>query len=239
MLLCIDAGNTRLKWGLHDGAGWRALGVLDYRQLDAADTPAAWRDAGIAWLANVAGDAVGDRLARHFQACGIALRTVVPEAACAGVRNGYRVPAQLGPDRWAALIGARALHRGASLVVCAGTATTVDLLQADGLFAGGIILPGFDMMRRSLAGNTAALPLAQGPFALHPLSTEEAIFSGCLHAQAGAIERMFELLGDRRDASCLLAGGARQALLPLLDIPVRETEHLVLEGLVHVAAEMS
>jgi len=49
-----------------------------------------------------------------------------------GVRSRYERPEQLGPDRWAALIAARALRHAPCLVVNAGTATTVDALSADG-----------------------------------------------------------------------------------------------------------
>ena len=62
----------------------------------------------------------------------------------------------------AALVGARASVSGACVVVCAGTATTIDVLSADGEFRGGLILPGFDLMRAALANNTAQLPLAEG-----------------------------------------------------------------------------
>jgi hypothetical protein len=85
------------------------------------------------------------------------------QSAQHGVRNLYeRPPEQLGADRWAALIGARALLGSTCLVVCAGTATTIDRLDASGLFRGGLILPGYDLMRAALAANTAQLPLAEG-----------------------------------------------------------------------------
>src|SRR5205807_7694911 len=58
-------------------------------------------------------------------------RSLRAEAERGGVRNGYERPEALGPDRWAALIAARALHNGASLVVNAGTATTVDMLRSE------------------------------------------------------------------------------------------------------------
>ena len=88
---------------------------------------------------------------------------VIPKEAQCGVKNGYRNPAQLGSDRWAALIGARALHGARPvLVVCCGTATTIDLLTAQGQFAGGCILPGVGTMLRSLHEKTAALPDADG-----------------------------------------------------------------------------
>ena len=154
-----------------------------------------------------------------------------------GVRNGYLDEAQLGADRWAALIGARLVHPGAALVVMAGTATTVDLLTADGDFLGGLILPGLALMRRSLARDTADLPFADGAFDAFPRRTEDAIVSGCLEAQAGAIERMFVRLTAEHDALCLLGGGAAAAIAPHLSIPLRQVDNLVLDGLAQIAAE--
>ncbi len=120
----------------------------------------------------------------------------------------------------------------------AGTATTIDFLDANGVFRGGLILPGLALMRHSLASGTAGLPLAQGTHHPLPLDTDDAIVSGALEATAGAIERMARHLsadvhGDAaaQQLSCLLSGGAAGALLPHLDLPTRHIEHLVLEGL--------
>ncbi|SPE25658.1 exported hypothetical protein [Burkholderiales bacterium] len=68
------------------------------------------------------------------------------------LRNCYRDPLQLGPDRWHALIGARArFAHGTLAVINAGTATTIDGLGEDGAFFGGVIVPGLELMRASLA----------------------------------------------------------------------------------------
>jgi type III pantothenate kinase len=117
---------------------------------------------------------------------------LVPQDAQCGVVNSYRNPQQLGSDRWAALIGARHLlgTRPAMVVVC-GTATTIDFLSGEGVFKGGIIMPGVGLMLRSLHEGTAALPDQGGEFFSYPTQTVDAIASGCQHAQAGAIERLF------------------------------------------------
>jgi type III pantothenate kinase len=183
---------------------------------------------------NVAGPAVEAQLEDLARVLGVGLSMVRSQARQCGVTNGYDHPEQLGADRWAALIGARGLHAGACLVVNAGTATTVDALGADGLFAGGLILPGIALMRESLARNTAGLPLAQGGFRELPRNTDDAIASGCLDATAGAIERMFARLRNG-DALCLLSGGAADLVAPLLAVPWRSVPNLVLEGVARIA----
>src|SRR5437899_12704171 len=106
--------------------------------------------------------------------------------------------------------------RGPCFVVTAGTATTVDVLRGDGSFVGGVILPGLELMKRSLARNTAGLSLARGRFSAEPRNTADAIETGCLLAQAGAIERAFATM--EHGAACVLAGGAGRlvALQPRL-----------------------
>lgn len=253
-ILAIDCGNTRIKWGLWSGAAWLHVGALTHDEADDARTglaaafarlPAPARVA----IANVAGEGAGAAVERALAPLAApVIRARSQERQC-GVTNRYRAPATLGVDRWAALIGARHVQPGACIVVGAGTATTVDMLSAEGEFRGGIILPGLDLMKRSLAEHTARLPLAQGAYADEPRSTEDAIESGALHAQAGAIERMHALAsawpggaarnpaGSGQGAACLICGGAAARIAERLRIGHRRLEHLVLDGLVRIALE--
>ncbi len=232
MILAIDCGNTRLKWGMHDGAHWLAQGLVDYAELSAlAGVLAAQPRASRAVAANVAGPQVGEAVQAIVATLDLPLLWAKSQSAQHGVCNLYDNPEQLGADRWASLVGARALHPGACLVVCAGTATTVDVLDAEGNFQGGLILPGVELMCRALAANTAQLPLASGRFAGLPRNTMDAIVSGCLHAQAGAIERMFEQVAAHPEAVCLIGGGAAGQFFDLLRVPKRHVDNLVLEGL--------
>lgn len=242
--LLIDAGNTRIKWALAaPGAAlgaWHAQGA--HMHADAADFPSALRTALEAGsvervlVANVAGQSVRDKLAGWLAAPqpGIQPRSIewfasVPQRA--GVRNAYRNPAQLGCDRFAAAIGAHALCPGKAIVVAnCGTATTIDAITADGTFLGGMILPGLGLMASSLAKNTAQLPqvkpgkLPEG-FADN---TDDAILSGCLAAQAGAIERAFEL---HQAVECIISGGAAPYLAPAVPVPHRHVDNIVMIGL--------
>jgi type III pantothenate kinase len=187
--------------------------------------------------ANVAGPAVGGRVTAFLAARGLGAEWIRPQAEGFGVRNLYLEPGSLGADRWAALVGARALHGRAALVVTSGTATTADLLDGEGVFQGGVILPGLDLMRMSLARDTAQLPYADGGFQRLPRRTADAIATGCLHAQLGAIERMFRLVSGEEGALCLLNGGAAASLAPLLECPLRVVDNLVLEGLARIRSQ--
>lgn len=254
MLLLIDAGNTRVKWALvdprlsrqvlHDAtrklpADWIASGVVLHTERQ--NLAAAWSDFNISHVvvANVAGDAVRQHLSQILlNACGLAQQQIdwfTSVADAGGVRNGYRDPTQLGCDRFAALIGARALFPAQRLIVATcGTATTIDALEADGTFLGGLILPGPILMAQSLAQKTAQLPqlLQIGEaFDAPPLfadHTEAAIRSGCLVAHSGAI---MQALASHVGACCILSGGAARFIAPLVMQPHEVIDNLVLRGL--------
>lgn len=250
MLLLIDAGNTRVKWALvpdtarqrQDLGRWSAFGMVEHARLhELAD---AWREQAIArvLISNVAGSVMRDALQQSL----LGLQPVLLEwfasaPQLAGVRNKYRNPQQLGCDRFASAIGAHALYPDEALVVATcGTATTVDAITPDGVFLGGMILPGLGLMASSLARNTAQLPqVAETLSVSEPFAdyTDAAIASGCLAAQAGAIERAVAAHA-RHGATgvrCILSGGAAALIAPHLNVPYERIDNLVLIGLHHVA----
>ena len=167
MLLLIDAGNTRIKWG------------IPHKQQVPAPTPPAWLvitsiphheidDLAIAWqqypvskvlISNVAGAEVKARLTtlllQTFPEASV--EWFASQAECAGVTNQYLHPQQLGCDRFASAIAAAYLYPQQHLIVATcGTATTVDAVTAQASFEGGMILPGLKLMAESLARNTAS-----------------------------------------------------------------------------------
>lgn len=264
MRLLIDAGNTRIKWRAVDAArGWHLddpAGVLDLN--DAAKLQRAWQDLHVrsVWVACVADEQIFTGLCAmlaHMDAT-IAIHRVQSTAHQAGLVSGYLDPGQLGADRWIGAIGARALFPDRLLVIATlGTATTIDVVVPlvsepaasrtvipQGKFHGGVILPGIELMRHALRHGTARLPLANGAFKSLADNTDDAIISGILHAQAGAIERVCKVAGTETGFSgeplCLLGGGAAAQVAPLLTAPAFTTalriEHdLVLRGLARVA----
>jgi len=240
MIFAIDAGNSRVKWGLHDGRGWLKQGWADNGEKGALEE--AWR--GMATpaqvvISNVAGAEMCEALGALLSPWPVSPLWVTAGASACGVSNGYDNPAQLGSDRWAALVAAWDLRSAGCLVVNAGTALTADVLSDDGVFLGGVIVPGLTLMQQSLGAGTALGAQPCGRFTALPSNTADAVYSGALQALAGAVENMWrELARVRpRDPHCVLSGGTAQQLLPLLAMPVTAVENLVLEGLVRVARE--
>jgi len=239
-VLAIDAGNTRIKWALHDGASWVARGTLS--TTEAENVGALWTGfaAGTRAIAsNVAGDAVREKMDRACAKHGLKLAIIGSRRAQLGVTSAYRDPAQLGTDRWAALIAAHHSGSGHKLVVSAGTALTIDALCADGRFLGGLIVPGPALMRRSLDRGTAGLRLTEGAFDPFPASTPDAITTGALQAAIGAIQRMREAMAQRgvSPERLILSGGAASDIEPHLPMPATLNDNLVLDGLALIARE--
>ncbi len=246
MIVALDLGNTRIKWAVHPGglpvAGrMLADGAVDVAGVDALpDCWAAWGRPDEIAACSVAGSAADAALERLAGRLGVPLRRIRPLALAAGVSNLYCNPASLGADRWAALAGARARSCEAALVVDAGTAMTVDALAADGRFMGGLIVPGYDLMRASLARGTARLPVAAGSFDPFPRSTDDAIVTGALQAMAGAVSRTRDamLAAGESAPQLMLTGGCAPLLQPLLAaFAPRYLPWLVLEGVLVLALE--
>lgn len=246
MILAVDVGNSRMKWGLYDPRGWLVQGALPNGDIgtlalrDWQNLPRPVRAVGV----NVAGEAARVRVEGQLTRWRLPMEWMHASTAAAGVVNGYVRPEQLGADRWASLVAARrrALmlegEAPACVVVNAGTAVTVDALDADGVFQGGLILPGLRLMVQALADNTAALKLPPGTFAHFPTNTADAIYSGAVQAACGAVELLRLKVGhDGRHVQCFLTGGTAPQVAPYLSAPVDVVDNLVLEGVLLLASE--
>jgi type III pantothenate kinase len=240
----IDIGNTRLKWAQYaapqPGAVLLAQGAVFLETIDTlAETE--WKALvapGSMLGCIVAGEAIRRRVEEQLELWDVEPRWVVPSAFAGGVSNGYDFPNRLGADRWTALVGARhrVLSRGSprpALVVMVGTAVTVDALDAEGRFIGGLILPGFGLMLRALEMGTAGLKAPTGEAVDFPTNTSDALMSGGAHAIAGAVERMQRRLAARtgQEPVLLMSGGAAVKLGPIVELPFETVDTLIFEGL--------
>ncbi len=244
-ILVIDVGNSRLKWAMRGPGGWTAKGAVanqDIASLALRDWQNVERPARAVGV-NVAGEAARVRVEGQLARWRLAVEWLSAGTQAGGVTNRYRIPSQLGADRWASLVAARrravAAHEAAPracIVVNVGTAVTIDALDAQGVFQGGLILPGVRLMLRALADNTAALRTAPGAFQDFPTTTPDALYSGAVQAVSGAVEQMRQRLrGGGEELTCYLAGGGAPDVAPRLAAPVEVVDNLVLEGVLVLA----
>lgn len=229
MILELDIGNSRIKWRTLAGGLPVARGQC---QRATPEWPALLPREGIERLrvANVGGAEVAATLAAWARdRLGLEPEFAAAERACAGVSNGYTVPGRLGVDRWLALLAAWRELGGAALVVSAGTALTLDLLDDAGRHRGGYIVPGLGLMRQSLLSATSGVRLEPAPAAtLEPgHSTGEAVLQGCTAMAVALIERT----RNGTQLPVLVAGGDAGLLVPWIAAPVRRRPELVLDGL--------
>jgi type III pantothenate kinase len=237
-IFAIDAGNTRVKWGVHKDGQWLADGAVAHP--DIVRLGEAWKPFGTPAsivISNVAGEKARSALSVLFLRYKVAPVWVSAVQEQCGVKNRYQTPGLLGSDRWAALIAARTLEPGSAIVVNAGTAITADALTEQGEFLGGLIVPGIKLMMDALYAKTAGARAESGEFRAFPTNTMDAVYSGALQAALGAIERMrAEMTAAGHPApSCVLSGGAADQLESRIARPLRRVDNLVLEGLVRIA----
>ncbi len=248
--LAIDVGNTRLKWAYYEapvsGARLLAHGAVFLENIDKLadeefkDLPPPDYILGCI----VAGDAIKSRVAEQLEHWDAVPRWVVSTAQECGVSNGYEHPARLGADRWVAMIGARhrLLARGLQkpcVVVMVGTAVTVEALDTEGRFLGGIILPGHGIMLRALESGTAGLHVPTGDVIDFPTNTSDALTSGGTFAIAGAVQRMVDNLTQHCGEApvCIMTGGAGWKMAPSLSVKFELVDSLIFDGLLEIASQ--
>lgn len=239
MILLLDAGNTRIKWGLRHSGIWQVRGSCATKAVSSLSADLAPLPLQRALLCCVANDstrtALEDILAPRIEQ----LDWLAAKADAHGIHSAYQPPGSLGADRYAALVAAARRGLGACVVVNVGTALTADALTADGRFLGGAIAPGPGLMRSALLQGTAGVRDFTDSNTGFPTDTGSAVASGIALAQAGVVEAMRDRLANHvgDPVTVLLSGGARAQLAHLLAPPVVETEDLVLEGLAWIAKD--
>ncbi|MCA6288386.1 MAG: type III pantothenate kinase [Phenylobacterium sp.] len=169
MLLAIEQGNTNTLFAVHDGAEWIAQWRTATQSTRTADEYAVWLyqllsmtglkfellDACI--ISSVVPQSVFNlrNLARRY------LKVeplVIGENVDLGIPVRLEKPSEAGADRLVNAIGAHAVYPGDLIVIDSGTATTFDVIAADGGFEGGVIAPGINLSMEALHAAAAKLP---------------------------------------------------------------------------------
>lgn len=241
-ILAIDSGNSNIKWGLFaDGLLVKSNRVpcerADLLNTEFAQLP----EPDSIIVAHVARKSIRTKLIKLLSIWRTKIHWLRAGALQCGVRNGYMRPSQLGSDRWAALIAAWQLHHQSCLVINAGTAMTIDALSDSGEHLGGIILPSAYLMTNCLSRGTQLPHIESGEFAIFPVDTSSAIYSGAIQALVGAIDRMYNSLASRvnhANSRCIVSGGGAHAIIPHIQYPYQFIEFLVLNGLALIAGEI-
>ncbi len=243
-VLLLDIGNTRCKWAwLQDdvfipGGEFVHFGQIEPEhlvQIKLDHSPE--KIVAVCVAGNKLTESLSVQIQHHF---GKQVELLHTPGKGKGIQIAYAQPAQLGSDRWAAMVAARQRWPGYLCVVDAGSALTLDILQPDGQHLGGYILPGLSMMQSCLLDKTA-IPLSSQAVKMASSTqpghdTASCIANGTVQAACGLIERtVLQLKQDTTETvQCVLTGGDSQYLVTALTIPHAVEPNLVLLGLAQI-----
>jgi type III pantothenate kinase len=208
MLLAIEQGNTNTLFAVHDGADWIAQwrGATDARRT--ADEYAVWlfqlmtmhkldRETVDAVIIS----SVVPQSLFHLRNLSRRYLDVEPMVVSEGVSAGVDVridrPEEAGADRLVSARGARELYGTNLFIVDSGTATTIDVLDHDGAFCGGIIAPGINLSLQALHDAAAKLPkiAIQRPPQTVGKNTVHAMQSGIFWGYVSLIDGLIDRMG--------------------------------------------
>lgn len=156
-----------------------------------------------------------------------------------GLKTGLRMlfddPGEVGADRIADMVAARAMAKGPVVVVDFGTTTNFTVIDEDGAFAGGIIAPGLRLSLAALAGAAAKLTMVEmkAPATVIGRNTRTAMQSGAVLGEIARIDGLIDLIWDELGYSTdvIMSGDDAAALCALSRHEASVVEDLTLEGL--------
>jgi type III pantothenate kinase len=236
MRLLVDIGNTRTKYVYEQN------GKLSPIQSELNnDINESWLDkiaiaVTVIIVASVNEAYLADVFSRYASHRAIEFLKVGSESKRFGVTSSYKQPTTLGIDRWLTLLAANIMYRNENvLIVDAGTATTIDLLDENGMHLGGWILPGIDVLFNSLLLNTSQILATQEalPSLTFGKSTSDGVNNACWAATLGFIGQSIKQAKEPVSLDkVLLTGGNAEKISALLS-----TKHHIVHELVFIGMQ--
>ena len=238
MRLLVDVGNTQVKYVLQASDNSAPLSdviYLDYQTFRDHLTEDKFVSISEIILANVHSNEIYDAIESWAGLNNIAFTQVHSAAKAFGVISSYQQPERLGVDRWLAMIGAKQLYSNQNvLIIDAGTATTIDLLDKNGQHYGGWIMPGVQTLFDSILVRTQKIVATPKPTASLSFGMDS---SNCLNhgswaMTVGAIkEAIIQANSILTLDNVLITGGNGQELAKLIANNCQLEPKLVFHGL--------
>jgi type III pantothenate kinase len=246
VLLAVDVGNTQTVLGLFDEEGlvrhWRIStnASLTADELH-VNVGGLLKIAGSSWddVAQVVLCSVVPRLTMSWEqvaeeACGCEAMVVGP-----GLKTGmairYDNPHEVGADRIVNGVAAFEAHGGPVVVVDFGTATTIDVISADGAYLGGVIAPGVETSAEALFTKAARLSKVdlEPPAKVIGTNTRESVQAGLMLGEAAMVDGLVRRVWDELGAttSVVATGGLAPRMAPLCETVSDVDVDLTLNGL--------
>ena len=205
MLLAVEQGNTNTTFALHDGARWIAQWRTATDPARTADEYAVWLHQLLSMqemkLADIDDCIISSVVPQSvFNLRNLARRylkvepLVVGENVELGIDIRIEKPSEAGADRLVNAIGGFLKYGGPLILIDSGTATTFDVVGADGGFEGGLIAPGINLSMQALHSAAARLPRVAITRPAHVIGrgTVEAMQSGVFWGYVALIEGLID-----------------------------------------------
>lgn len=245
MLLVVDVGNTHITLGVFDGkdikATFRATAkqprtsdeygiqlcdLLEHRDFDIKDIT----DVIISSVVPDVMHSLTSAIIKYFH-----VRPLVPSTLEMGLKINTEHPKEIGPDRIVDAVAAFEKYGGPVIVIDFGTATTYDIVTADGVFEGGVISPGIRTSARALWGGAAMLPEIEirKPNSIIAKETVSSMQGGLVFGYIGQTEYIVKKMKENgyEDAIVVATGGLGNIIVPETDVIDIYDPLLTLEGL--------
>lgn len=221
--LCLDLGNSRLKWAECQ------TNQLKIRRSDCSDylknisieqflnTSFRQMQSMPVWISSVGSGGYADKITawfkEHWQVEPVYIKT---SAEFKGLHNAYQQPSDLGVDRWLAMVAARSLLMTDFCLIDAGTALTIDVVDRSGQHQGGMILPGMQLMAEALNENTANIAIDGGSVSGLAVNTADAVMGGVSACFLGGVVRVLaEIRAQNPEIAVIITGGGADKLKSL------------------------
>lgn len=223
MILAVDIGNSAAKAAIVEGHTVHGSGRLDTSEASAKDLLDGLRvlvGACEEPPTSIVSVSVVDRWTERLEIAAEALDLplTVVAASHIPISTALARPDRTGPDRLLAAWAAASIHGTPVIVVDLGTATTVDVVDADGFFLGGAIAPGLELAADALAEHTARLPRIEVTLPGEAIGTDTAgaIASGVVIGHIGTVRelarRMHARIASRSARTKLVVTGGYSAV---------------------------
>lgn len=222
MLLCVDIGNTNITLGVFEKEN-----ILETFRLPSEKE-----------LPQEEYEVLLHTLFKKYQITGCIIASVVNELSktvkCAidntfhinsvlltnklnlGINLNIKNPKEAGADRIANACGAYMLYSKPAIIVDLGTATTFDIINKNGDFIGGVIMPGLNLQFRALNNSTSKLPKIEADTVDKAIgnNTVDAILSGVIRGSACAIEGLIKQCeAELGEKAVIIATGGYSTLI--------------------------
>ena len=245
MLLVVDVGNTHITLGVFDGKELKATFRMTAKQPRTSDEYGiqlcdllVHRDFDIKDIKDVIVSSVvpdimhslGSAIIKYFH-----VKPMVPSTLDMGLKINTEHPKEIGPDRIVDAVAAYEKYGGPVIVIDFGTATTYDVVSADGVFEGGVISPGIRTSARALWGGAAMLPEIEirNPGSIIAKETVASMQGGLVFGYIGQTEYIVNKIkaAGFADAKVIATGGLGNIIVPETKVIDIYDKNLTLEGL--------